>query len=134
MLAFTRTALALRRNHPALRPREYLRGPEGGPAQLVLYRPDGEQMSADDWQNPMARTLAVALDGRQIADVEGDTSRDRFLLLLNAHHEPVEFKIPARRTVWKAVLTTGGPDDTPEIAPGGTILLDSRALLLLHSG
>ena len=133
MLAFTRTALALRRNHPALRPREYLRGPEGGPAQLVLYRPDGEQMTADDWQNPMARTLAVALDGRQIADVEGDTSRDRFLLLLNAHHEPVEFKIPARRGLWKAVLTTGGPDDTPEIGPDGTILLDSRALLLLHS-
>ncbi len=27
LLAFTRTALALRRSHPALRPREYLRGP-----------------------------------------------------------------------------------------------------------
>jgi isoamylase len=137
LLAFTRTALALRKANPALRPREYLQGPEGGPAsrpaQMVLYRPDGEQMTSDDWQNPLARTLAVVLDGRQIEDAEGDTTRDRFLLLLNAHHEEVEFTIPASRTRWKAVLTTGGPDDTPQITPKGTITIDPRAMLLLIS-
>ena len=62
---------------------------------MVLYRPDGRHMTADDWQRPHhARTLAVALDGRQIADTDGDTTSDRFLLLLNAHHEPVKFTIP----------------------------------------
>ncbi|HXW82668.1 MAG TPA: hypothetical protein VEJ84_24435, partial [Acidimicrobiales bacterium] len=133
LLAFTKTALRLRRNSPALRPRQYLRGPEGGPPQMVLYRPDGNQMTAEDWQNPTARTLAVALDGRQITDADGDTTRDRFLLLLNAHHDPVEFTIPISSATWKAVLTTGGPDDTPPISPKGTITVDARALLLLQS-
>ncbi len=133
LLAFTKTALRLRRNSPALRPRQYLRGPEGGPAQMVLYRPDGNQMTAEDWQNPTARALAVALDGRQITDPDGDATSDRILLLLNAHHEPVEFTIPISSATWKAVLTTGGPDDTPQITPAGTITLDARALLLLHS-
>jgi len=42
-----------------------------------------------------SKTLAVALDGRHIEDAEGDTTRDRFLLLVNAHHEPVDFTAPA---------------------------------------
>jgi glycogen operon protein len=132
LLAFARTALALRRENPALRPHEYLRGPEGGPAQMVLYRPDGKQMSDEDWQNPTSRALAVALDGRNIEDAEGETSRDRFLLLLNAHFEAVVFTVPQRRSNWHAVLTSAEPDDTPQISRKGTIEVDARALLLLH--
>jgi isoamylase len=132
-LAFTKTALALRREYPALRPSDYLRGPEGGPPQMVLYRPDGQQMEADDWQKPDARTLAVALDGRLIADPEGDTSPDRLLLLLNGHYEPVPFTIPSGRTGWKAVLTTGEPGETPRISRRGIITLEGRSMLLLRS-
>jgi isoamylase len=133
LLAFTRTALALRHDNPALRPRDYLRGPEGGPAQMVLYRPDGQPMSPEDWGNPTARTLAVALDGRHIEDAEGETAPDRFLLMLNAHHEPVEFTIPPGRNKWHAVLTSAGPDDTPSITRRRTITVEGRSLLLLHS-
>jgi glycogen operon protein len=99
---------------------------------MVLYRPDGEPMAEEDWQDPSARTLAVALDGRHIEDADGDTSTDRFLLLLNAHHESVEFTIPLGRTGWSAVLTTGGPDDTPQVTDAGSITLDPRSLLLLR--
>jgi glycogen operon protein len=133
LLAFTKAALALRRDHEALRPREYLRGPEGGPAQMVLYRPDGGQMSAEDWSNPIAKTLAVALHGRQIEDAEGDTRRDRLLLLINAHHEPVEFTIPAGSGSWNVVLTTYDPDPIEVLEAGGSVAVRDRALLLLHS-
>jgi isoamylase len=133
MMAFTRTAIALRRAHPALRPREYLRTPGGEPAQMVLYRPDGREMEPQDWENPETNSLAVALDGRHIEDSEGETSGDRYLLLLNAHLEPVVFTIAPGRGHWFAVLTSGGPDDTPEISPERTITVDARSLLLLHS-
>ena len=133
LLAFTKTALRLRRHSPPLRPRQYLRGPEGGPAQMVLYRADGKQMTPEDWQNPTIRTLAVALDGRHIADEDGDTTSDRYLLLLNAHHEPAKFTIPPGPLAWDAVLTTGGPDDTPRITAKGTITLEARSLLLLQN-
>jgi glycogen operon protein len=133
LLAFTRTAMTLRRNNPALRPREYLSGPEGGPAQLILYRPDGEQMSDQDWQDPNAHTLALAIDGRQISDADGETSSDRFLLLLNAHHEPVTFTLPGSPANWKPVLTTGEPDDTPPVSVKEGTTLEPRTLLLLQS-
>jgi hypothetical protein len=77
---------------------------------------------------------AVALDGRQITDPDGEATGDRFLLLLNAHHEPVKFTIPPGPLVWNAVLTTGGPEDTPRITPKGTITLEAQSLLLLQNG
>jgi isoamylase len=131
LLAFTRTALALRHAHPALRPREYLRGPGGAPAQMVLYRADGEQMKEADWKVPHAKTLAVSLDGRHIEDAEGEKGSERFLLLLNAHFEPVKFTIPLGRNEWNVVLTSGEPDDTPSIQRGGTIEVADRSFLLL---
>jgi isoamylase len=130
LLAFTRTALALRHAHPALRPREYLRGPGGAPAQMVLYRADGKQMKEEDWLVPHAKTLAVSLDGRQIEDAEGEKGRERFLLLLNAHFEPVKFTIPLGRSAWQVVLTSGEPDETP-IERGGVIEVADRSFLLL---
>jgi isoamylase len=133
LLSFVKTAIALRRDNHALRPREYLRGPEGGPAQIVLYRPDGKPMSPEDWQDSSARALAVALDGRQIEDSEGETTSDRFLLLLNAHYEPVEFVLPTGRAKWGAVLTTGPLERTPKLTRRRTVALDARSLLLLHS-
>ena len=133
LLAFVKEALALRRANHALRPRDYLRGPEGGPAQMVLYRPDGKQMSAEDWQDPQARALMVALDGRQIEDAEGETAPDRFLLMLNAHHGNVRFVIPKGRGAWRPVLTTGRVDQTPRMTPKGAVNLRGRSLLLFHS-
>jgi isoamylase len=133
LLDFVKGAIALRRANYALRPREYLRGPEGGPAQIVLYRPDGKQMSEGDWRDPHAGALAVALDGRQIEDAEGETTSDRFVLLLNAHYGPVKFTIASGRGKWVPVLTTGRVERTPKLTPKGSVTLEARSLLLLHS-
>jgi isoamylase len=133
LLAFTREAIWLRRNNQALRPRDYLRGPEGGPAQIVLHRPDGNHMTEEDWRDPSARALAVALDGRQIEDAEGETSSDRFVLLLNAHHEPVRFTIPRGKARWRPVLYTGRPEEAPKLSSRRTLTLAPRSLLLLHN-
>ncbi len=128
---FTRTALALRRAHPALRPREYLRGPGGAPAQMVLYRADGKQMVESDWQDPHAKTLAISLDGRQIEDAEGDTDGERFLVLLNAHYEPVTFTLPLGHTDWQIVLSSVEPSEAPTVQDGNLIEVADRSFLLL---
>jgi isoamylase len=132
MLAFTKTALALRRDSPALRPREYLRGPEGGRAQMVLYRADGQQMHEEDWENPELKSLAVALDGRQIEDADAETSPDRFLLLISSEHEGTVFTLPPGPRDWKVVLGSGEPDETPEVTAERTVAVEARSLLLLH--
>ena len=133
LLAFARQAIALRKAHPALRPREYLRTMGGEPAQMVLYRPDGREMQPEDWENPETNSLAVALDGRHIEDSDGETSRDRYLLLLNAHWEDVEFTIAPGGGYWFVVLTSGEPGDSPEVGRDRRITVEGRSLMLLHS-
>jgi isoamylase len=134
LLAFTKTAIRLRRDNPALRPRDYLRGPGGLPAQMVLYKADGAEMSDEDWKDADSKTLAVALDGRQIEDADGDTTRDRFLLLVNAHHEPVDFTVPSGgRRPWRVVLTTDDPDPIEPVSSGDVLTVLDRSILLLHT-
>ncbi len=128
---FTRTALALRRTHPALRPREYLRGPGGAPAQMVLYRADGKQMVEADWQDASAKTLAISLDGRQIEDAEGDKDGERFLVLLNAHYEPVTFTLPPGHSDWQIVLSSVEPSEAPSVQDGNVLTVADRSFLLL---
>ena len=41
---------------------------------MGLYRPDGHQMTADDWHTSPTNALAVSLDGRLIEDSEGETT------------------------------------------------------------
>jgi glycogen operon protein len=131
LLAFTKTALALRRDSPALRPPWYLRTDEGL-LQMALYAADGSEMAEHDWQNAPTNTLAVALNGRLIEDLDGETSPDRFLLLLNAHHEDIEFAVPWGSARWQTVLTSGEPDESPSGATE-TVRVQARSFLLLHS-
>jgi len=132
--AFTRHALALRKAHPALRPRKYLRTAGGEVAQMVLYRPDGEPMGEDDWANPDTRALTLALDGRHIQDSNGDSMPSSYLLLLNSHWEPVEFTVVPGRGTWRVVLTSTEPDQVPPVGTERQVTVDGRSLLLLHAG
>jgi glycogen operon protein len=122
--AFVKGAIALRRQNHALRPRDYLRGPEGGQAQIVLYRPDGKHMGPADWENPSARALCVALDGRQIEGVDGGTTSDRFVLFLNGHDKATRFTVPPGHAKWDVVLTTGRPDKVPRITSRRSLKVD----------
>ena len=63
---------------------------------------------------------------------KGKPPADRFLLLVNAHDEPVKFTIPSVRAKWEPVLTTGRVDETPRLT-ARTVTLEARSLLLLHS-
>jgi isoamylase len=112
---FSRFIVALRREHPSFRRRSFR---EKNPAlavsgdQVRWFRADSEEMKNEDWENGgWMRTLGMFLPGvaPEIRDRDGRHVRDDdFLILLNAHHEPVDFHIPAvrRRARWKLVFDT----------------------------
>jgi isoamylase len=133
MHVFTRQAIALRRAHTPLHPREYLRTDSGEPSQMVLYRSDGHPMAEDDWSNPEIRALAIALDGRRIEDAEGETNSDRYLLLLNSHWEPVEFTVAPGSGAWFVVLTSTELGDGDFLGTERHMTVEGRSLMLLHN-
>ena len=61
----TKTALRLRREHPALRQRHFFEGRptvEGGPKDLAWLHPEGREMTEADWYDePAARVRHVRL-------------------------------------------------------------------------
>jgi isoamylase len=114
LLAFTQRLISLFHQHPVLRRRRFFQGRRirGSEVKdLAWFRPDGKEMSDEDWENPYARCLGLRLAGDAIEEVDERGNRivdDTLLLLLNAHHESIPFVLPAHRTKvrWDLVLDT----------------------------
>jgi glycogen operon protein len=142
LLAFTRDLIALRRRHPVFRRRRWFQGRAihgaEGLGDLVWLRPDGSEMTEDDWSVGYAKSLQVFLNGERIASPDRHGNRvvdDSFLVLFNAHHEPLEFALPgtALGTHWEVQLRTGlVPDVGTRLDALATVRLEDRSLLLLR--
>ena len=114
LLAFTSELIRLRADHPVFRRRRWF---EGRPiaddeiADIAWLTPDGTRMSRHDWEASFAKSLQVVLNGQGIAspDLRGrSVVDDSFLVLFNAHHDDLEFTLPAKRwgAEWEVVLDT----------------------------
>jgi isoamylase len=130
LLEFARRVIALRREHPVFRRTSFLSGKAGesGLPDAWWFRPDGRRMTQRDWTSPETKTLGVFLNGREIRERTRHGEQmfdDSFLLLFNAHFEPVVFTLPTRRfgSRWQVELATGE-------APEGT--LGARALVAVQ--
>ncbi|MEA3018608.1 MAG: isoamylase [Actinomycetota bacterium] len=111
LLAFTRWIVGFRRDHPVFRRRRFFEGrPMRGNPDIGWFAPDGTEMSEDDWEKGFAKSLGVFLNGDAIPSVDprGEPVRDdSFLVLLNAHYEPLDFVMPDRYgQQWSIVLDT----------------------------
>jgi isoamylase len=137
LLAFTRRLVALRKEHPVFRRRRYLAGAEA--SELGWFTPAGTPMTAADWADPSALSLAVYLDGSDGPDRAEDGTPlldDDFLALFNAWWEPLDFVIPATRAglVWRAEMDSYDPA-APAVAPqrhaGNRLTVGPRSVVVL---
>src|SRR5688572_4149180 len=118
LLTFTRGLIALRQKHPVFRRRRFFQGRRiRGMEVKDLYwlRPDGKEMTDEDWAQGYVRCLGVRLagDAMEEKDAKGRPLLDEtFLVLLNAHHEPRPFTLPAhkRGVRWQPVFDTASYD------------------------
>jgi isoamylase len=114
LLELARRVIALRRRHPVFSRRRFPRGDAveaGSVKEIAWLRPDGAEMTEAEWDQDFARCLGVYLSGASIErlDRRGRPVRDDdFLVLFNAHHEPIEFSLPAFHAdrAWYVVLDT----------------------------
>jgi glycogen operon protein len=141
-LAFVRRVVRLRREHPVFSRRRYVRAdtltPEGL-KEIIWLNPDGREMTPSDWHQDFARCFGVYLAGAAIErrGRRGEPIRDSsFLLLLNAHHEAIAFRV-AEILVgkpWMAVLDTAldDPFQARPLPANGEYPLLARSLALLE--
>jgi isoamylase len=144
LIAFTKSLIQLRQQHPVFRRRRFFQGRRIRGAEvkdISWLRPDGKEMTDEDWALGYVRCLGVRLAGHAIEekDSKGRPVQDEtFLLLLNAHHEPRPFTLPAHKpgVRWQPVLDTAsspGHEKTVRLLKGGLEYdLDARSLALLR--
>jgi isoamylase len=113
---FTAQLARLRRDHPVFRRQRFFQGrPLRGSSveDIAWLRPDGRYMEDADWAGD-ARSIGIFLNGKGIPDRDHVGRRvvdDSFLLLVNAHHQPVVFTVPDETygRLWEPVLDTADP-------------------------
>jgi glycogen operon protein len=146
LLTFVRRLVRIRRSHPALRRRHFYQGRpiKGSNVKDITWsRPDGGEMTDEEWNQSFARCLGMYLAGDAFEeyDERGQRVEDiDLLLLINAHYETIPFKLPmgAMRTRWSVLVDTsfsiGQRDDERYFYSAEPYPLQGRSLVLLtHS-
>jgi len=136
----------LRRTHPVFRRRHFFQGRplHGSEAKdIVWLKPDGSEMTTEEWSQDFARCLGVYLAGSALTEIDARGQRvvdDDFVVLFNAHHDSVPFRLPTKTLAppgdgrWQAIVDTARDDG---LAPDGifdaesTYPLEGRSLVLL---
>ncbi|MBT1688432.1 glycogen debranching protein GlgX [Dawidia soli] len=142
LLQFTQGLIQMRKDHPVFCRRRWFQGQpiKGiGLEDIAWFLPDGSEMSDEHWNNDFAKTLAVFLNGRGIHTPGPKGEQivdDSFYVIFNAHHEPVEYKLPSAKygKEWIQVLNTadGKIGRDSKHAPEETIKVESRSIMLLQ--
>jgi isoamylase len=143
LLEFTRKLIRLRRDHPVFRRPKFFQGRRirGSEIRDVMwFNPGGSEMSEEEWASPFVRCLGMLLSGdtMDVLNFEGEPIRDdTFLLLINAHYEPIPFVLPGQEHIeWQLILDTMEADgflrEPRKFASGDDIDLGGRAACLLQ--
>ena len=143
LIELVRRLIQIQQRHPVFRRRSFFQGRRihGSDIKDIAWlKPDGTEMTDEEWQQSFARCLGLFLAGAGLDEFDdrGRPIKDvNFLLLLNAHHDEIGFVLPAYHPgmLWKAELDTSrdaglGLDGTYE----GTHVypLQGRSLVLLR--
>ncbi len=116
----TKTALRLRREHPALRQRRHLAGSptiDGGPKDLAWVHPEGREMHQRDWYDDALEVVGMFVSGDPLRSPgpRGEQQRDAsFLLWFNAGEAPVEVVLPDNDWVQHGEVVLSTDPDLPQ--------------------
>jgi glycogen operon protein len=142
-LDFAAQVIAFRRRHAVFSRRRFLQADAvtaQGLKEILWLTPQGNEMTETEWNQHFARCLGVYLAGAAIErrDRQGRPVKDNnFLLLFNAHHEMIPFKLPEFLTdkSWWTALDTAAVDRPfaqNRIEAGSEYPLQGRSLVLLR--
>ena len=151
LFAFTARLVEMRRQHPNLHRRKFFQDRKISPGEtpgrdvdgrsekdIVWLRPDGNEMTAEEWHAGWVRCIGLRLNGRTLEDVNGlgELIRDEtFLILFNPHTEPIRFYMPKDEGIaWELTIDSAQPgrEEKPVIKPGEPYELIARSTALLR--
>jgi glycogen operon protein len=142
LLTFSKKIIHFCRRHPVFNRRKWFKGQpyKGvGVEDIAWFRPDGSEMTEDNWRDDYAKTLGIFLNGKAIPSPGPKGEKivdDSFFLIFNAYHENISFKLPPQKfgRKWLKILDTAFNyfEETGEaFASGKPIQIAGRSVVLL---
>jgi len=142
LLEVTRKIIQIRKEHPIFRRRRWFQGqPIHGKesADIVWFKPDGQEMEEQNWGEGFAKSLGVYLPGEGIRCVgpKGEKIIDQsFYIIFNAHYEPLDFTLPGETLgkLWIKVFDTRYPtiQEEHDYKAGQKFQVEARSLVLMR--
>ncbi len=136
LLEFTRELIRMRKEHPNLRRRKFFQDRPINPAHkqqreiaggkkvedIDWYRPDGEEMTEEEWNAGWVRCLGLQLSGKTLDTLDEfgqQITDDTFLFMMNPHHESIDFYMPKSDDIagWELLIDSRG-ENSEEIRVG----------------
>jgi glycogen operon protein len=138
LLEFTRTLCRLRHQYPILRRNRFLTGAhdeEIDVKDLTWITAAGDEMQQSHWDDPLARSFGMLIDGRaRPSGVRQRGTEATLFIVMNAYHDFVEFTLPVASGGggWTLVLDTNSIQGTHtfEGAPGDRYGVTARSLAM----
>jgi isoamylase len=111
---FVRFLVNLRRRHRVFSRPRFFRGEvvsEAGLKDITWLMPEGHETKIEDWRNPTPQSIAYVLGGAAGEFYTPGGQRDideSFLVMLNAWHEGLEYRIPTLPVTmaWELLVDT----------------------------
>jgi isoamylase len=138
LLEFTRSLIALRREHPVMRRRRWFQGRSiRGGVDIGWFRPDGGEMGDEDWNAGATLAVGVFLNGDAITDRDRRGQRitdSSFLLLFNGHGEPIDWTLPKQWGPWWQVVIETADDGRAgdRLEGSATLPVSARSIVILQ--
>ncbi|MGI9031183.1 MAG: glycogen debranching protein GlgX [Ilumatobacteraceae bacterium] len=140
LLDWTRTLTRLRRDHAVFRRRRWFQGRLiRDTDDLAWFRPDGQVMNDDDWENGYARAIGVFFNGAAIPTPDafgGKILDDDFYVMFNASADLIAYTIPGPPfdRAWTVELDTEPTrEHGASVAPGDVVELIERSMVVLRA-
>lgn len=127
---FTSRLIHLRREHPIFRRPKFFQGRKIRGLDIkdiMWFNPGGTEMGDEEWETSFVRTLGVMLSGDTIDVLDfycRSIQDDTYLMLFNAHYEPLKFVLPGQEEVrWELIIDTTRDAYCSALLPSSTSLL-----------
>ncbi len=140
LLRFVKRLVKLRKSYPILRRNRFLVGEYNeaiGVKDVTWLDPLGNEMTAEQWEDPNGRCLGMMLDGRaQPSGIRKPGADATLLLIVNAHHDVVNFILPQvpEGEYWNCRIDTNRPElgEHERLEFGSEFLVTGRSMLMFE--
>ena len=138
LFEYTRELVRIFKSNPILRRRDFFTGrpiTPAGTSDVTWVRPDGTEMTEEDWRNRENRIIGMLLQGRATDDIDERGRRvfgETVLLLLNGGTRSRLYTLPRmeRPGAWEELLNTAHPGR--RLVKQSTVNLTAHSTILLR--